>query len=178
MQKKILWVLFFHQVEKMFSYFQNHTGRMIFLKMVLNFIFLKISHVKLKAISFLVRFLFLIWGWCATFWFKSLDNNMVYTLGIYVYIYIYITTVTNAEKILVGFISISWGFARHFSKSRWLDDFFINGLRLHRPSGYFWDKISGFIFFLFRLIFEGIFLPEGEFNFCVNFFLNLKRFLL
>ena len=26
-------------------------------------------------------------GWSATFWFfKSLDNNMVYTLGIYVYI--------------------------------------------------------------------------------------------
>ena len=58
MQKKILWVLFFHQVEKMFSYFQNHTGRMIFLKMVSNFIFTKISHVKLKAISFFVRFFF------------------------------------------------------------------------------------------------------------------------
>ena len=28
--------------------------------------------------------------WCPTFWFfKSLDNNMVYTLGIYVYIYNY-----------------------------------------------------------------------------------------
>ena len=45
-------------------------------------------------------------GWGPTFWFsKSLDNNMVYTLGIYVYIYI--TIVINAEKILVGFISIS-----------------------------------------------------------------------
>ena len=29
-------------------------------------------------------------GWGPTFWFfKSLDNNMVYTLGIYVYIYNY-----------------------------------------------------------------------------------------
>ena len=37
MQKKILWVLFFHQVERMFSYFQNPSGRMNFLKMVSNF---------------------------------------------------------------------------------------------------------------------------------------------
>ena len=57
-------------------------------------------------------------GWSPTFWFfESLDNNMVYTLGIYVYIYIYISIVINSEKILVGLISISWWFARHSSKS-------------------------------------------------------------
>ena len=52
-------------------------------------------------------FLFWWWrvdgGWGQTFWFsKPLDNDMVYTLGIYVYIYI--TIVINAEKILVGLI--------------------------------------------------------------------------
>ena len=37
MRKKFLWVLFFHQVEKIFNYFQNHTGTMIFFKLVSNF---------------------------------------------------------------------------------------------------------------------------------------------
>ena len=35
MQKKFLWVKFFHQVEKIFNYFQNHTARMIFCKICL-----------------------------------------------------------------------------------------------------------------------------------------------
>jgi len=71
MQKKFLWVLFFHHVEKIVNYFQNHTGRMIFLKMTLNLgkirrnlrkklrfdfflfrlIFIAISLIKLKSIS-------------------------------------------------------------------------------------------------------------------------------
>ena len=65
MRKKFLWVLFFHQVEKIFNYFQNHTATMIFQKMFFEVLF---------------------W-WGTTFWFfKSLDINMVYTLDVYVYI--------------------------------------------------------------------------------------------
>ena len=36
-----LWVLFFHEVEEIFNYFQNHTARMIFQKNVSNFLILR-----------------------------------------------------------------------------------------------------------------------------------------
>ena len=36
MQKKIWWVYFFHQVDKISNYFQSYNARMIFSKMTLN----------------------------------------------------------------------------------------------------------------------------------------------
>ena len=44
-------------------------------------------------------------GGCPTFlFFKSLDNNVVYTLGIYIYIYIYLLTLShNCGKKSYGF---------------------------------------------------------------------------
>ena len=61
--------------------------------------------------------------WGTTFWFiKSLDINMVYSLGIYLE---HLAIVINADKIFVGHIfSTSWGLAPHFSKSHQLDEFF------------------------------------------------------
>ena len=75
---------------------------------------------------------------------------------------IYITIVINAEKISVGFIfSISWGLARHFSKSKWQDDFFKNDPKLGENRAQLEEKFDVY-FFLFRLIFRGISLIKLE----------------
>ena len=91
MQKKILWVLFFHQVEKMFSYFQNHTGRMIFLKMVSNFSVLEgIFEAKFQGwFFFFIRIIckgisFVNWRWVQFFWWTFLLVRFIFKVISYI----------------------------------------------------------------------------------------------
>merc|ERR1712115_322466 len=82
---------FFIKLKKKFNHFQNHTARTIFCK-----ICLKVT--------------------MPTFWFfKSIDINMVYTIG---NICIYIQNISVHKKFFVGLIfSSSWKNFLLFSKS-------------------------------------------------------------
>ena len=108
-------------------------------------------------------FLFWWWmvggGWMATFWFfKSLDINMVYTLGVCIYLAIVIIS----AKILVGLIlSSSWTFFNYFQNHPARMIFSKMVFNFTVLEGIFDTKFHGW-FFLFRIIFKGISFVNGR----------------